>query len=171
MHSSSLALQATPVPSRTGAITWETRFGTLMLDPALAIDLPAALPGFPKIRRVGLVDLADPRFAPFKLLQNVDAAEPTFITLPMAPPEALIAAEDLRGALDANGLCESDCAILFLVARHADEKGNPVLTVNLRAPILVDLVRRAARQYVLPNGAYAIRHPITQGRPVEQPCD
>ena len=133
-----------------------------MLDPTLAIALPGGLPGFAKVRRAGLVDLPDSRFDAFKLLQNVDAPEPTFITLPVAPDNALIAAEDIRAAIDGTGLPADDCAILLLVARHADDKGQAVLTVNLRAPIIVDLTRRIARQVVLPNGAYSIRHPIAR---------
>ncbi len=57
------------------------------------------------------------------------------------------------------GPAVADTAFLLIVTVRS-EGGKRSMTVNLRAPIAIDTGRRAARQCVLSNNAYSVRHPL-----------
>lgn len=66
---------------------------------------------------------------------------------------------DVAEGCVAVGLDPADVAVL-LVVRASREGAGPALSVNRRAPLLVDLRRHLGFQVVLPRPDYAVRHPI-----------
>ena len=49
-------------------------------------------------------------------------------------------------------------AALLLIVTARKNNGQVTLTANLRAPVVVNRKERVARQYVMPNSTYEIRH-------------
>lgn len=149
----------TPPPGADGTTVMATRFGEIAIDPAHAIEMPRGLLGFADHRQFALAALPDPRFAQFKLLQSLSDAEVSFLLLPVDPAAGVLTAEDCAAACKALNIPPADVAILVIVTirRIAAEAR---VSVNLRAPILIDVAARRGWQFVIPNGRYPIRQEL-----------
>lgn len=149
-----------PEADRSHTVEIVSRFGTYVFDPSRAIATPAGLPGFPSARRFGLADLPDPRHGRFKLLQCLDGPDPAFLVMPIGLENGPFDAADLDHALNGTAIKDADAALLLVVATRKAPDGKAEATVNLRAPIVLDLANRRARQYVMPSDKYPLRQPI-----------
>ncbi len=143
----------------SGRVTVETRFGRMEFESDATLFMPKGMLGFPGSTEFGLAPLPGAPEAPFRLLQSLNDPAASFPVLPIGLDEVAIDKEDLDAALGASGIPREDAAILLVVT--ARKSANKVeLTVNLRAPVFVDTRRRIARQLVLPNDKYPIRHAL-----------
>jgi flagellar assembly factor FliW len=148
---------AAPLPTAAPA-SIATRFGPVALDPARLITLPSGLLGFADCHRFALADLPDPEGA-IKLLQSVDEPELAFLVLPIDPRAGLIAKSDLELACRALGFDWSALAVLGLVTLRPDAEGVHV-SINLKAPLLIDSSRQIGRQHVFAGEAYPLRYDL-----------
>jgi len=132
------------------------RFGELSYAETDVIEFPWGIPGFPTLHRWLLLSLdAHPGYVWLQSLDDVKVAIPTadpyFIFEdydPKLPPYAFVAL-DVRSAEDFTLLC------VVVVTANAEE-----MTINLMAPIVVNLRNRKARQVMLENSSYSVREPI-----------
>ena len=149
----------TPPPGGDGMLVVATRFGDITVDPALALEMPRGLLGFADHRQFALAELPDRRFAQFKLLLSLSDPEVSFLLLPVDPAAGILAPEDCDAACKALNIPPADVAILVIVTirRIAAEAR---VSVNLRAPILIDVAARRGWQFVIPNGNYPIRQEL-----------
>jgi len=132
------------------------RFGEVRFSANDVFEFPWGLPGFADQRRFLALSLAEqPNFV---WLQSVDdpqialpAADPWQIFPDYEPrmPSYATEALDLRSAEDFTILC------VVVVTNNAEE-----MTMNLMAPIIVNLKTRRARQVMLENSPYSVRTPI-----------
>lgn len=149
-------------PQRTPAdapVTVETRFGAFDFSPEQTLYMPRGPHGFVEHHVFGLANLPPPAPETFKLLQALDDPELSFIVVPLDPASGAVAAEDLADGAQTLGMAAQDAIFLLIVTLRAEE-GGTTATVNLRAPLVVDLERRLAAQVVLANSAYPIRQPL-----------
>ena len=155
------ARTARPIPPSTPAeyIEVDTRFGRVAFKAENAIEMPHGLPGFPGRRAFGLAPLPSPRFDHFLLFQDLEDSSLCFLVMPMALESGLIEEADIDEALATTGIDRADASFLLIVTLRKEPEGLST-TVNLRAPIVLDTERKVARQYVMPNGKYAIRHVV-----------
>ena len=162
MQTQSTALVAATATSATTATTEgekviiESRYGTIEIDPSTTIHLPNGLLGFPEWCNFALVDLGEPKFGEFGLLQSVSDNEISFIVLPIGPHNELIEFEDIENACTALDFKPEDLVVLLLVSirKSGDEIRR---TVNLRAPLLIDAAQFKGAQHVLANERYPIQ--------------
>ena len=144
----------------------ETRFGVYEFGPENTVYMPSGMPGFGDFHRFGLGNLPDPGLEQFKILQSLDDSQLSFILTGMPDECTAIAARDLEEACKAAGTDRETAAILLvLTVRQAGESVE--MTINLRAPIVLDPATRRARQCVLSNADYSVRAPldVLNGRP------
>jgi flagellar assembly factor FliW len=153
---------AAPPPPAAAPSSIATRFGTVALDAARLITLPTGLLGFADCHRFALADLPDPQ-APIKLLQSVDEPELAFLVLPIDPSAGLIAPSDLKLACEALGFDRSALAVLGLVTVRPDAEGVH-FSINLKAPLLIDISRQVGRQHVFAGEAYPLRYDLPRAR-------
>ena len=141
------------------SVAVETRFGRIEFDTDATLTMPKGMLGFAGSTEFGLAPLPGAPEAPFRLLQSLSDPDASFPVLPIGMDEVGIDKEDLDAALGASGIPREHAGILLVVtARKSDAQVE--LTVNLRAPIFVDTRRRVARQLVLANDKYPIRHAL-----------
>jgi flagellar assembly factor FliW len=168
MLSSNTARAASPtppvVPSTVPAqaepqLIVESRFGTIVFDGESRVTFPQGLLGFSDFHNFGLATLPDGKHPQFRVLQSLEDASLAFLVAPLNVDSGAISAEDLTEACTTLGIVREDLAVLLIVTVRRDGSAAQV-SVNLRAPVFVDSRRRVARQYVLPNARYAIRHPL-----------
>jgi flagellar assembly factor FliW len=96
----------------------------------------------------------------FKLLQSLDDYGLSFITLPAGLRNGIVAAEDLAFACKELGIAVENLAALLIVSVHRSPD-RITLSVNARAPLLIDSRLKLAAQYVFQTDKYKVQHIIT----------
>jgi len=140
-------------------ITVDTRFGKITFGRTNIIEFPQGLIGIPDSRRFGLSPIPDPRMGQFMILQSLENLGLSFLVLPLQPGANTVTPEDAHEACAALAIPDEDADFFTIVTlRKAD--GGIAVSVNLRAPIIVDCKSHIARQYVLANPHYPIRQPL-----------
>lgn len=137
----------------------ESRFGMLTIPPQASLLFPQGLLGFGDCRDFALADLPDGKQPQFKALQCLTDPSLAFLVAPLPIDNGVIDSVDMEEACASLSIAADDLAVVLIVTVRRDDAGVHV-SVNLRAPILIDVRRRVARQYVLPNNKYEIRHKL-----------
>lgn len=158
-----LAEQAAIAPGPTvggeDSTTVETRFGTLNFQNGSLIRMPRGILGYADHQTFGLANMPDPNLSQFKVLQCMEDAELSFIILPLEPDNNCIDDVDLRTACQMLSLDFDDSVVLLMVSTRQIGPATQI-SINLRAPIILDANNRRAWQYVMPNSAYPVRQVI-----------
>jgi flagellar assembly factor FliW len=135
----------------------DTRFGLIEFGSEHAIYMPRGMMGFADKKNFGLVQLADPRMENFVLLQSLTEPELSFILMPLDPANPMIEQRDIDTVREGLSIEAGDLAVLMVVSiRNID--GLAQVSVNMRAPVFIDVGNRSAWQHVLSNGRYPIRY-------------
>lgn len=128
---------------------------------AATILFPQGLPGFPGTTRFAL------RPAPagdgdFLLLQCAEDSALRLLVLRYTPHLLPLHPQDVEAACARLGIRPEHAAVLLVVTCRqvtgADGTVRPALYVNLRAPVVLDTLRRVGAQPVLTGAAYPVRH-------------
>lgn len=140
------------------------RFGEVRFTEEEVFEFPWGLPGFSELRRFLALTLDEqPNFV---WLQSVDdpkialpAADPWQIFPDYEPRMPAYATEALgiAGAEDFTILC------IVVVTKDAEE-----MTMNLMAPIVLNLKTRRARQVMLENSSYSVKTAVPRRSPEAQ---
>ncbi len=138
----------------------ETRFGRVVVYRQQPISFPNGLLGIPDKMQYCLTRFPSEKMARFKLLQSLEDTQLSFITLPVDITNPLIEQADIEQAASDLDIAVGGLAVLLVVTVHR-ESGLAKLSVNARAPILINVNRRVAVQYVFPHTKYLIRQPLT----------
>lgn len=149
-----------------------SRFGAVKLQNEDVIDFPEGILGFNDLRKFVLLD--DPNDEIFAWLQSCEIPQ---IAFPVLEPELFSQSYQVS-------LTKHDLESLQLV-NQGDLKGrirsfsiitipeDPTqMTANLKAPVVINIEKRLARQIVLQDNNLAIREPIfqkLQSRVVQNP--
>lgn len=147
----------------SNSTTIGTRFGTFVIDLDKAITMPQGPLGFADLQDFAVLDAPDAPDSPFKLFQSIDDPGVTFIVTPLPEGSDLIAEEDLVAACTSYSIARENAAFLLITKVRKDTDGNPVTSVNLRAPIVVDVVNLVARQAVFGGERYPMQYDVQGG--------
>ena len=135
----------------------KTRFGEVSVDTNKSITFPMGLLGMPDKFNFNVTAFPNPKMRQFTLLQSLDDHALSFITLPLDMQNGIISASDLKSACRELQLNETNVAALLIVSVHRTPEGIS-LSVNARAPLLIDSVQRIGAQYVFPGEHYSLQH-------------
>ena len=138
----------------------ETRFGPIEFAANQAINMPRGILGFAEHKEFGITYLPNKFIDQLMLLQSFTDSDTSFLVLPLELHSGLIEEEDLVGACNTMNVDAENAAIVVIVTIR-DVGGQPHITTNLRAPIILDSDTRNGWQYVLPNGKYSVRHNLS----------
>jgi len=117
------------------------------------------LVGFQDVKQFGLGNLPYDNMEQFKLLQSLEVPELSFIVLPMGAEGSALEDSDVEELMSTFGISKENLALLFIVTiRNMGESIK--MTMNLRAPIILDMSRRTGRQFILPNQKYSVQHEL-----------
>lgn len=146
-----------------------SRFGLIAITSADVITFPEGLLGFNELRQFVLLD--DPTDEIFAWLQSCE--EPG-IAFPILEPELFTASYDVtlsKHDLDLLKLSSQLGVRYFSIITIPQDPTQ--MTANLKAPIVINVAQRIARQVVLQDNSLAIREPIftkLQQRVVQNPA-
>ena len=135
----------------------KSRFGDIAVDTAKAIAFPRGLLGMPDRFRFILANFPSPKMQQFKLLQSLDDHALSFITLPVEIENPIIASKDVGNACRDLQISEQNLALLLIVSVHRTPD-QVKLSVNARAPLLIDAERKMGVQYVFQSDEYKVQH-------------
>ena len=155
----SAAPNRSPEAEGPEGVTIETRFGCFVFTPANRFTFPQGLVGFSQLREFGLGNFPDPNLADFNLLQSIDDPSLTFIVHPLAQEGGPIASADVEECFNICSVSLAHGHLLSIVTIQPTGDGIQ-LSVNLRAPIVLDVSRMRGRQLVLSNNDYPVRWPL-----------
>ena len=139
------------------------RFGEFTYADSEVIEFPWGIPGFSKLHRFIALQLDEqPRFVWLQSLDDLAVALPTADPWSIFPdyepklPAYATTALDLKSAEDFSILC------VLVVTKDAEE-----MTMNLLAPVIVNLKTRRGRQVTLEGTDYSVRTPVPRTKPAE----
>jgi len=137
-----------------------TRFGQVEIDEHLIITVPDGILGFEDLKRYIILDHFD-KESPFKWFQSVEDPSLAFvITDPLVfVPEykAKISKEEV------NSIELSDAGKALIVVIVNIKRDHSEITVNLQGPIVINAEKKLAKQVVIREGEYSVRHTIFSG--------
>lgn len=145
-----------------------TRFGEVEIKMEDSVEFAEGLLGFGQLRRFVILD--DPNDEIFAWLQSCENPD---IAFPILEPELFApgySVELSKADLEALHLAkQSDGKFFNIITIPADPT---LMTANLKAPVVINIGKRVARQCVLQDNNLAIREPIfskLQQRVVQNP--
>ena len=146
-----------------------SRFGQIELKQEDVLTFQEGLLGFADLRKFVLLD--DPNDEIFAWLQSCESPH---IAFPVLEPELFAPqykATLTKSDLESLKLASQDKARYFSIVTIPDDPTQ--MTANLKAPVVVNVEQRIARQCVLQDNNLAIREPIftkLQQRVVQNPA-
>ncbi len=139
-----------------------TRFGEISIAPEKKIAFNDGLLGIP-FRNFCLANF--PQNEHFKILQSLENDELSFMVLPIYSGDEditihdLIEKEDILKAAKTFDIAQKDLLMMLIVTIHNDSEANASkLSVNLRAPLVIDVKNAIGFQHVFTNQKYIVRH-------------
>lgn len=162
IHHSQLAVAKPDVPqtpetSDPDMLHVASRFGTYEVERDKLIYMERGLLGFSQSGNFALLDIPGQEAQAFRLYQSVDEPSVAFIVLPLAGDLARDAETDLQAVCDQRHLERQDAVFLLIATLRPKSEGGLDITVNRRAPILVDTKRMIASQVVLNDSRYDVQ--------------
>jgi flagellar assembly factor FliW len=131
-----------------------TRFGDIEIPDDKIITMPKPVLGFEQLRRYCIIERED--CEPFLWYQSVDDANVAFMIV-----NPLVFCPDYRIEVNPRELDELKIADVGTVETYAivTIPKNPAdISINLQGPILINTANRLAKQLVLVNSNYRIKH-------------
>lgn len=164
MTSQNAVIEAAPSVEPLGAVepdtvTIETRFGEMAFLLQKAIHMPRGMLGYSDYHEFGLANMPDPKLDQFKLFQCLEEPSLSFIVAPLTPTADMIEAADLEAACETLSIDPANAIVLLVVSTRQIGPATQI-SVNLRAPIIVDGANQQAHQHVLMNNRYPVRQVI-----------
>ncbi len=130
--------------------------GTIPFEGDSVISMPEGLIGFPGLKRFLLLEHG--KDMPFLWFHSID--EPHIAFMVMDPllirPDYRISVRE-REIRDIGGVRKEDLIILAIVTIKDD---HPRITVNLKAPVIIDIKTRKGKQILLEEDTYPLRYPV-----------
>ncbi|MDI6799677.1 MAG: flagellar assembly protein FliW [Actinomycetota bacterium] len=134
------------------------RFGEIEIDAGKIIRFLESLPGLPE--SLSFVLIPHKEDSPFMWFQSTELSNLAFIVIDpyvcVGEYNPSIEAEDLK-SLSLGGYPDEDALMLGMVSIPQDVSE---MTVNLVAPILINLKTKLAKQVILDDCKYSIRQKI-----------
>ena len=138
----------------------DTRFGVYAVAADKTLRFERGLLGFAQPGSFALLDLPGEAPQTFRLLQKVDDPNVGFIVLPLTGELLADAEEDLQALCKVRHLAREDAVFLLIATLRPKAEGGVDITVNRRAPVLLDGRRMTGVQVVLNDPRYEVRYKL-----------
>lgn len=141
-----------------------TKFGKITVNLESVIHFQHGLVGMPFAKNFCMTHYPDDKNNLYKLLQSIDDEKLCFITIPLPPSyyesdASLIKNEDLLAAVKFLNYNKNHVQVVLIATIHNQDNEYQV-SVNLKAPIIIDSLTMRATQYIFHSPCYSIQHYI-----------
>ena len=124
------------------------KFGDLNINLANTVTLPYGLIGMPQYKSFCITKTDIEHLQQFKIMQSLDEDNLSFLILPLEISNPVIEASDIEFACKHTEIDQKDAFVVLIASTKVIEE-KKVITVNAKAPVIVDVKRKIAIQYVL----------------------
>lgn len=134
-----------------------TRFGEVEFEEKQILEIPGGLIGFPQCERFVLLEHA--AGSPYRWLQCVDEPSMAFLVI---NPSTVVSDYEFRpshGVAELLALSDETLKMVLAIVT-VPRRMSTEATVNLIAPIVINLERRVGKQVILEDSGWGIRHRI-----------
>ena len=164
MTSQNAVIEAPPsaepsVAVNSDSVVIETRFGDIEFQLQNAIFMPRGMLGYADYHIFGVANMPDPKLEQFKLFQSLEEPSLSFIVAPLTPDGETIVVDDIEAACETLSIDPANAVILLVVSTRQIGPTTQI-SVNLRAPVILDGTSQNAYQHVLMNNRYPVRQVI-----------
>ena len=134
------------------------RFGAIEVKEEEIITMVEPILGFPYAKRYVLLDHKEG--SPFKWLQSLDDGGLAFVVInpKLVKPDYVVPLEE-EEAKKLQIENPEDAEVYVMVVIPEDPRK---MTVNLRAPVIINRRKRLAKQVIIPDDSYPIKYPVFQ---------
>jgi len=140
----------------TQSLVQTTRFGEVEYSPEDVVTFPEGIIGFPQCK--SYLVLNHKEGSPFRWLQSVDNPGLAFLLVEPTHYVADYKPEVAPSALNSIEINEDSLMLVYTVVTIP--KGNPEgMTLNLAGPLVINATNRLARQLVLEDPRWSLKHP------------
>jgi flagellar assembly factor FliW len=154
MADSTLAALSTP----NNTVIVENRFGSLLFTPMQIFQFHTGIVGFSQYHEFGLCRFPHQTDThKFQLLQSLEEASLSFIVFPTTFDTALIDQTDAL-LLAAEYAIAPNALLILHIATVRMINDTPSISINLRAPVLLDIHQQKGIQHVFTNKQYSLQH-------------
>ncbi|MEC9487918.1 MAG: flagellar assembly protein FliW [Halanaerobium sp.] len=139
-------------------------FGKVDIDQNEVIKFTQGLPGFENYREYVLLTLPGPN--PFFILQSVEEQELAFITV---DPWEVVSGYEVNindGDKSFLKITNKEEVLILVIGTIHEELSD--MTVNLAAPLIINVRAKLGKQIILEESGYAVRQPIFSQEAKEQ---
>lgn len=134
-------------------------FGEIDVSEEQVLEFCNGIPGFEDVRKYILIDNEE-EGSPFKWLQGIEGSKPAFVLVdPFAVKRdyEIDLGDDVLKQLDIKEAGE--VAVFCIVVVPQDIKK---MTMNLQAPLIINMAKKVGRQLILDTDRYGVRHYIME---------
>lgn len=140
----------------------ESRFGRIVIDLQNEIYFPYGLLGIENSQKFYVAKLLDKNLSKYSLLQSVDDENLSLLTIMLDPSDYLtedsfLNSYDVKSALK-NLRIQQNYEAIMLIATIEKENNNTRISLNQKAPIIINLENKIADQYVFLNNDYSLKY-------------
>jgi flagellar assembly factor FliW len=142
----------------------QTRFGEVTINLDKIIHFRQGMVGMPHAQNFCLTAHPDEKHKFYNLLQSSDIDNLCFLTVALDPAhyqseDSLISASDYKDALSELEFKSENVTMILVATIHNDTGSKKSsISVNLKAPIFIDVQRMEAVQYVFASPRYPLRY-------------
>ena len=144
----------------SGKALIKSRFGEIEVDYSKAVYFPKGLYGFPPELHFSIVQFPNPNLQAFSLLQCLNDHSISFPVFPVGYNNEFIHEKDMNECIKAVDVDPKNFAMLFISSSEKNDDGTFKVSVNTKAPIIVDVNLQMAVQYIFTNNKYSTKHYI-----------
>ena len=141
----------------------QSRFGEISVNSSKAVFFPKGIYGFPENLHFAIANFPQQNLSQFKILQCLNDHSVSIPVLPSSYENDIIDNKDMEECIKSIEVQEEDFAMLFIVSSEKNrETGLFDLSLNAKAPIVMDTKVQTAIQYIFTNNKYSIKHKISE---------
>lgn len=138
-----------------------TKIGSIQITAKDIVYFPYKILGFNNSSRYCILDFPGKEKDDFKLLQSVDDEKTCFVVLYITEKfykdeGSIIKFSDIESAAESYNIDMDYLNIYLISSMKNDDQGQPTLSVNLKAPILIDRNTNVAYQHVFVKNEYPV---------------
>lgn len=140
-----------------GIVLVKSRFGELEIDVSKAVYFPKGIYGFPENLHFALVSFPNPQLEAFKILQCLNDHSISFPVYVAGYNNQFIHEKDMKECSSMVEVEPAKMAVLFIASSEKDKGGDHSVSINTKAPIIIDIDLQMAVQYIFTNNKYSIK--------------
>ncbi len=134
-------------------------FGDFVVHADTILTFDYGIIGFSEFKTFALVKLPHlDTESPFRLLVSMEEPHLSFIVFPTTSQSPLIEKEDVSALCERYKIIPSDLLLLHIASIQEDATLGNKITLNLKAPIVIDASTRHADQYVFTDKDYTLHY-------------